>query len=127
MNVFQKPSVLPPPPPPLFHLRRASALLVMIHKHKGPSFPARDTINLGLMSDAGEAAASKRAINNSPACVYTPSLTTESRNQAALIPSLTHTMFFTLEVKMCECKRWEWGDLQTTTGTLWPNEEPLDV
>lgn len=57
-------------------LRCASPLPRMIHKHKGPSSLARDTINLGLMSDAGEAAASKRAINNSPACVYTLSLTT---------------------------------------------------
>lgn len=74
----QNVSALPPPPPPLPppHLRQASPLVGMIHKHKGPSSPARDTINLGLMSDAGEAAASTRAINNSPACVYTPSLTT---------------------------------------------------
>lgn len=50
----------------------------MSHKHKGPSSAASETINLGLMSDAGEAAAFKRAINNSPACVYTPSLTTRA-------------------------------------------------
>lgn len=106
--MYQNLSVLPPPPPPLSHLHRASALLGMIYKHKGPSSPARDTINLGLMSDAGEAAASKRAINNSPACVIPQAWQQESRNQAALIPSLTHSMFFTPEAKMCECKRWEW-------------------
>lgn len=48
----------------------------MIRTHKGPSSPARETINPGLMSNAGETTASKREINNSPACVYTPSLTT---------------------------------------------------
>lgn len=91
--VYQNPSMLPPSPPPLSHLHRASALLGMIHKHKGPSSPARDTINLGLMSVAGEAAASKRAINNSPACVYTPSLTTGIEK-----PGRSHSKFDSFDV-----------------------------
>lgn len=91
--VYQNANMLPPPPPPLSHLHRASALLGMIHKHKGPSSPARDTINLGLMSVAGEAAASKRAINNSPACVYTPSLTTGIEK-----PGRSHSKFDSFDV-----------------------------
>lgn len=79
---YQNPDVPPTSAPNLNRHSPTSAeprlFSGMSHKHKGPSSTARETINLGLMSDAGEAAASKRAINNSPACVYTPSLTTRA-------------------------------------------------
>lgn len=127
--VYQNPSVLPPPPPPpqLSHLRRASPLLGMIHKHKGPSSPARGTINLGLMSDAGEAAASKRAINNSPACVYTPSLTTGIEK-----PGRSHSKFDSFDLlhagnKDVWMQTLRVGDLQTTTDALWPNKECITL
>ena len=50
------------------------------HTHTGPSSSARDTINPGLMSSAGETTASQRRINISPACVCSPSLTTRAQN-----------------------------------------------
>lgn len=56
------------------HLRSSSFCLCVIHLSS-----QRETINLGLMSSAGETTASQSQINISPARVYTRSLTTRAQ------------------------------------------------
>lgn len=84
---------LPQPQSLISHLHSTSFHLGMIRAHKGPSSPAGETINPGLMSNTGETTASKREINNSPARVYTPSLTTRAQK-----PGHVHSKFDSLKV-----------------------------
>ena len=71
---------------------------------KDPSSPARETINLSLMSNNRETTASKRAINNSPARVYTRSLTTRAGKRGHVHPNLRLFQRSLLYKQKTECR-----------------------